>query len=46
MTICPMCKQAIKETVIAGRKLIAQVNSGPYAGSERFLAILRDVLRG
>ena len=40
MAICPTCKQQIKETVIEGRKLIAQINTGPQAGRGRFLTIL------
>ena len=30
MSICPTCQQSITESVLEGRKLIAQVNSSPY----------------
>ena len=39
MDLCAACKQPIKESVVQGRKLIAQVNTGPNAGSGRFLTV-------
>jgi hypothetical protein len=30
MNLCPTCNQPIKESILEGRKLIAQVHTGPY----------------
>ena len=42
MALCAACNQPIKETVVQGRKLIAQVHTGPHAppGTGRYLTIL------
>ena len=42
MAICPTCQRPLKESVLQGRKLIAQVHSGPHAppGTGRYLTIL------
>ena len=42
MAVCTQCNQPFKETVIQGRKLIAQVHPGPYApaGTGRYLTVL------
>jgi hypothetical protein len=40
MTICAACRQPIKETVAAGRKLIAKVHTGPHSEIGRYLTIL------
>jgi hypothetical protein len=42
MAICTVCNQPIKESVLQGRKLIAQVHTGPNAppGTGRYLTIL------
>jgi hypothetical protein len=42
MSICPKCYQPIKESVIQGRKLIAQVHTGPRSavGTGRYLTVL------
>jgi hypothetical protein len=41
MAICAACQQPIKESVVQGRKLIAQVHAGPHAppGTGRYLTI-------
>ncbi len=42
MAQCPVCRQPVKETVIEGRKLIAQVHTGEKVrpGTGRYLTIL------
>jgi hypothetical protein len=42
MVICPTCNQRIKESVLEGRKLTAQVHNGPNTppGTGRYLTIL------
>jgi len=42
MMICPTCNQPIKESVLVGRKLIAQVHSGAKipSGTGRYLTIM------
>ncbi len=43
MSTCPLCKQLIKESVAEGRKLVAQVNVGPNAGTGRFVTVLNQM---
>jgi hypothetical protein len=42
MAICPKCFQPIKESVVQGRKLIAQVHTGTRSsvGTGRYLTVL------
>ncbi len=42
MATCAVCRQPIKESVIEGRKLIAQIHSGPHTppGTGRYVTVL------
>ena len=41
MAICPTCNQHVKESVMQGRKLIAQVHTGRHvpAGTGRYVTV-------
>jgi hypothetical protein len=41
MAICPKCNQQIQESIVEGRKLIAQVHMGPYSlpNSARYVTV-------
>jgi hypothetical protein len=43
MSHCPECNYLIKETVVEGRKLIAQLHTSPHfaQGTTRYLTILK-----
>ena len=42
MAVCSVCNHLVKETVIEGRKLIAQLHEGPHtpAGIARYVTVL------
>jgi hypothetical protein len=42
MATCATCKQSVKESVVEGRKLLAQVHTGPQASKNvgRYLTVL------
>ena len=42
MAVCQVCHQPIRESVIEGRKLIAQLHAGPHTAPDvgRYLTVL------